>query len=613
MREHTSQNQNHNNEGHGQTRREHLLSLSAGAFAAMEAEGQTTESQENLSPEDLKKKRLKEDPNFIGMGHVKINYGREKIESASLIKTFLAGLIERQNKLFPELHTTHKARQTAVPEELVPNLAALDSGFKELAAFITQSFNIQGEYTSTDVDYFLCYELPGILAHYGILVKPITESIDIHAGDVSHKRYVFVELFQLEHKSSDKVKVWGQQLERDIFYARPYGEKDGVSQVLYESADNKPPAEQGNQNIILYSNYVNPNLVELKKNFPDILNAFRYIQSEKDFLSSIQSSTDPKYQAALLAVNKLLRKYGPEHFYEYGEDSHISHETGHLYFEKNKNNFPLAHPSKTGNAAEKNINEVNNQTHHEIDAMLTDLRLSKQKERFFMTNLRFLQNTDIREDFAHEEAARWVIERLVNLIKANPKKYGVNIDYKSAISFENQIILHLPEVIVQPSLIEDLAEKAMAIHKDNYQQDFTRDYYLKTKQPVPDGLPNTPLVEKIPQPKKEFPYPEIGIGVAVAVGAGIGLKRYNERKALVGLEESLPKALSRLEGIKKGEGARIVQDLQFGAGAELDLQKRQNALARLEVLAKENPKIAGQVGFLHRKLAIKEKPNAKGR
>ena len=301
------------------------LAKAAGTAAAVLG---TTEKAEG---QDVKKQRLEYDPYFTEMNKFyKIGFPDSPKSMTPEDKKFVTDLIVIQNKIVDLMPLKTKLRQTEPTERVDLNLDQIEKMRQELWELLKKRFNLPANYTAQDLNYTLVYELPNWLATHGILAKNASGRLrSIQTGSITI--HVFYSLHQISKLGSDKVTVWGQDVDRDVLEAKPLDL--GLEQRAYELLDPKQEAYTEYQNIVLAP--LSQDLAHIKDglraNYEEIKRKFQDVPQEK-YLAAIANSPNPRHYAIGLALYKLIARFSPEHFLADDQERHIAHETGHIAF-----------------------------------------------------------------------------------------------------------------------------------------------------------------------------------------------------------------------------------------------------------------------------------------
>ncbi len=492
--------------------------------------------------QELKRQRLEYDPYFTEIVINKIDFPAQPKPLTEEVRDFIKKTIELQNGLALALPIRGRAGSGTKIETFGFKPAQLDTVPVEFWNLFKDKFNFKGSYSRQDVNYALAYELPDYLAQYGIFVHPFTLTYSDQKGALNLT--CLVSFHKIMDKQSEFVSVWGEEIKRDVFSIIPLDL--GTRQEAYESFDPRWQSRTNFQNIF----FTDPDKTEEQKDkdsLSQLENAFSNL-NESQYLKTVASSVDQRQMAATMAAKKILNHY-PKERLMVRRDTLLSHETGHLYHYKKLQEFAITKPPTVSEDKEYSIHEANSKTHDEIDAMLTEYKLSKFKENALMGHLGYLAS-GVQQDFAHDTAANWCIDRFINIIKGNPSNYAITIDSKSPVSVDNQIILNLPNLFSNPHLFETLADKAMEVHKKNYAQDFSAAYFAYQGRPIPVDLPNIPLVETQNQLPKQFPWGDVAVGAGAVTALGgvtYGLKKLYDRKKKVAKETAMLQGMTKTE------------------------------------------------------------------
>ncbi len=529
------------------------------------------------------KRTLQNDPFYFEGHEEEINFETDD-KITPEIQNFVKQLISLQNRIF-DVAITNKPSINSLDKKgsFNINMTALESLCKEIFTLITRQMQINLSFSRDNYNYLFLYELPKYLSKFGIVIYDTIFRIDDGTANGLGSAYPFALFFGVEGKRIESADGWNRTIETPVLNVRPVPEFGEQKSSQFVGVNN----QFANGNVMLLNRSDEITASQREKNkalFENLLKS-----DESSYLDLVRQSNDPITQATLLASAQILKRNGGVDFiFSDATDRIKLHEIGHMIFNRDSKDLSKHKAPTTKGEFLINPLNLNVQIHREIGAILYEMKKVKNKDKVFLLFLKFIRSGVLKgrvfQDFEHDEAVNWVFDRMVNLIKRDPFKYGMEIDFESPVSHENQIIMQLAKISANPKWVEELVDEIHEIHLQNLQQGFLAKYYRSQDLPMPAGVVDKPIVETVYEVKKPFPVVEIGVG-ALAVGGmvagGIALNKWGVRKELVRLEERLPD-LIRKRVHKKYNVNELVNNLQFGASKEnLDLQRRQGAIAEL--------------------------------
>lgn len=587
------------------TRRRHLAELAGAGTALLSTASKAEQPLESRDAAELKSQRLENDPHFTKFSDEEVIFPEKPQPLDIKARNFIEKFIPLQNQALDALGMRAVGGRD-ITVGLQVNIAAnTEQIFARQWELLRDFLNISGNYSLTDFNYALAYLLPPFLAKYGIFVKGSLTQLADNGPGIILKDYMSVGFFKIDSVSRGEAEVLGKRFTRDVVSINKLN--NFPEQAYLQNFDMGFGGEHLYQNAVLL-NYLK------RKGIADLSNAKRKAEQYKNIplqevMRRIADTGDPKARATFYAHNKILNDHPIEVLVESDFQRTIDHETGHVYFSKTF--LKLFSAPKTDQTKDSYIFAANSSVHNEITAVLIEFQNRKTRPISLLGQIEIL-NQPKNYDFVHPQAADWLIGRFINIIKSHPKKYGFAIDSSIAVAVENQIMVQIPALLARPELFDEILEKTIKIHEDNMGQDFSAKYYQFRKLPVPPDLPNTQLVEADVKKEIEFPWVETGVVVSAAgslTAAAILRNRLKQRRQMVEAEESLRKELRGIRG-QKIDAKKLISDLQLGVKGSVNELARQNALARLFELGKQNNKIAGAAGFLDRRLTKKKKNEA---
>ena len=258
------------------------------------------------------------------------------------------------------------------------------------------------------------------------------------------------------------------------------------------------------------------------------------------------------------------------------EENTIAHETGHLGDTLDEKFMETIKPRIFDRPKEFFTYNQNLFVHEEINGLLSELRHCPRKD-VTMVNLLATLDEETWQDFGHDRAGSWILEKMIEIISKESSSYGIKIKSASRISPINQIIMHLPDLLDKPNLLDKMSEEIRKIHFQNLDEDFSKDYFRTSKLPFKKTL-NFPL-----KTVGKFAGPALALG-----GAALLFKKISRRKSIGEAEQIIRTSF----GKKKGTAENLIGRLQLGVKKnEVNEQKRQAALRTLTKKSKNDPEL----------------------
>ncbi|MEK7648424.1 MAG: hypothetical protein AAB400_00715 [Patescibacteria group bacterium] len=149
------------------------------------------------------------------------------------------------------------------------------------------------------------------------------------------------------------------------------------------------------------------------------------------------------------------------------DQSHVSHELGHFVNSKDKgfkDSFVIHKQGATGDALV--ALSVNESTHEEIDAILSSLRYSSQKNLPLFEFVNYLISNRDRMSFSHHRASQWIRKYFIEEVRKDPTRYGIIYNRTSVFTSDEQIFVALPRIIQEnPSAFDSVWESLWTLHR----------------------------------------------------------------------------------------------------------------------------------------------------
>lgn len=325
------------------------------------------------------------------------------------------------------------------------------------------------KYSPRKYAHFMAWDLPSLLAPSGVFAK----NYQMPTADFGSDHFLAAELlvgfFKVTRIQSDTVSMWNKQTKRDILFVDSMNIQG--KNLGYDWMTNTE-GQTFYQNIVLYLGAQKEHLKELvlTEEEKNILKAARRYQ-EVDIWRSTEASLDQETAAYKFAAIRMFdRSHSPMSTLSEFTKTNLAHETSHLVDQSDKLYRSMFAPKITQSPKEYFGYNANIGVHEEINGILGELVSGPRKDA---TMSKLLLSGGDGHDYAHGTAAKWVLDHILERIVVVPERYGVSFR-DCNISLDNQAVLLLLDL--QPRAIEIMAEDLRKIHRQNYDEDFSKDY-----------------------------------------------------------------------------------------------------------------------------------------
>jgi hypothetical protein len=419
---------------------ESAIALGGASLLSERAEAQSFDAEKM-------NRTLQNDPFYFERHLEEINFETDD-KITPEIQSFVKQLINLQNRIFEtaiQFHSDQKAGFSI-------NIQILEQLCREIWELIISHLQINLPYSNENYNYIFLYELPKYLAKFGILLddKVFTIKKNTNRGT---KMCFPVGVFRVvAGKEIEEYEEWNNKVKSPILnvsFAPELGEQKSLKIV-----DVNDSVRYGN--VVLQKS---PNdLSGTEKNIFRERHENSMSVPETEYLNRVALSKDQRTQAAIFAAGMILKRNGGINFsFSDTPDRKKTHEVGHIIFINESKNLLIHKPPKNNKELETDPLGISVTVHNEIGALLFEIKRTKVKDKVFFLFLQHIQQ-GIIQDFQHDEAVNWVFDRMVNLIKRDPFKYGMEIDFESPVSHENQIIMQLAKISANPKWVEELID-----------------------------------------------------------------------------------------------------------------------------------------------------------
>lgn len=501
----------------------------------------------------------------------KIDYTKENKEITPEIRSlileisaFQKDLIEDSDFVSDDLNRPKFIEKSVAHEEITKRKIELWGKLKNYIPELE-------EYSEKNYCQFLVYDLPRFLAPYRVFVKSLFNPVMYLEENSFESAEALVGFHEIDRVESNNVDQWNKKIKQDIIYLKGDLKLDNrnVNAMNFASV----AGQAYYQNVLIYEPILEKDFLNTKKT---ILDFFQSIEKKstnnEDLYSVLEQAQDQRETAVALATLKATLIFkNLEVRIEDLKDNIIVHETRHVIDGQDETFKKRFKPKIYDRPTDYLAHMGNLGTHEEINGLLGELRYSKNK---FFAMMNVLSGEGNKQDFFHDLAADYVLEKVINVILENPDYYNFKIDKQSHVSLGNQIIFQLPELINKQNLIEEISEKIMEAHLKSYEEDFSQKF-LK--------MFNVKKDDKIKLPLKT-----IGkvASASILVGAGaLLIREYSRRRNINEIESNI--RISFADDQKQAQ--KIIDNLQLKIKSDrIDESKRQDAFRKLVKLSKTN-------------------------
>lgn len=482
----------------------------------------------------------------------KIDYTGDKKEITPEIKELLfklqdfRQLVRQQYKTYSgseaDLNTV-RSKQVEKTDNDHSQQIELLSAKNTMAKYLGKFFpKLNGSYSEESFYHCLLHEVPELLSHYGIFVKPIPAYAFRDDNRAFALADAFLTVFPVRKVTrQDNVKQWGRSFQRDILEVGSDLVLDGKS--LNSSKDAYSEGQTFYQNIVIYDDGNDSKKLEKIQFAPEMMKLIAELGNlDREQLLELASKTNAVQQdqlAYILLFAKIGHKVLDDNTTnEEGVDVTIAHESRHVIDQKEQVFADKFTPPLSSDASVVLGQIGNGGAHDEINGLLGQLRYSRKPFYAFFGMTQWLGG-EMKTDFQHDRAIQWTFDKIVEKILSKPADFDAVIDDSSGVSPKNQVILQLDKVVSDTKVFGRMVEEIMAYHESHYDEDFSEEY-LKSF-----NLPKNQLQDN----RNYWP---VAAGGALGVLAVLEILR--RRKQEIALQDSLSKKSATVTHMGERQG-----------------------------------------------------------
>ncbi len=293
---------------------------------------------------------------------------------------------------------------------------------------------------------------------------------------------------------------------------------------------------------------------------------------------------DPRLRNDLVCMLALRDLFGStkEPSMKECEDAHISHEVSHVA-NKQDVRFKNVFESVSMLSGEQFVAaQVNESSHEELDAILSSLRYSSNKDIQLLQFFIFLLSGSNKTSLPHHAGSLWIRKHLMEEMSRDPKHYGVAIQNDSPFTIGEQVLLALPRLIrQQPEEMSALWESLWKLHRQHLGVNLL-DAAMQSPYPQPES-------KQEKSTDSFLPLMSAGLGACGLFAALHALRRKlktmeHEKRRVTELSAQLSKLLTN-----RATGDQLIQDLQLGMrGKGVDTVAREQAYETITKISRSN-------------------------
>ncbi len=452
----------------------------------------------------------------------------------------------------------------------LPMQSEMSTSRKKLwRTFIPVIPNLPKTYSDSAFFHALIHDVPRILAPYWIYSD--RQVITYRNGEVLDALEVRSDILTIRDKKPLHANVFGTDIDSHVLLIdKPIGNttrKEGeLANVCYG-------------NIFIQDHAGEKTIAVWNVAKSDVLQDLGGVDGEPAYLPK-----DDGFRNDIVCTVALkdLFKRSSEPSVKECEDSHIAHELGHVVNGSDvrfKKAFEITKELNSEQFVAVNINE---NSHDELDAILSSLRYSSHKGLPLFELLNYLISNRNKTALAHHNGSLWIRQRIMEEMSRDPEKYGVVFKNSSPFTEGEQLLLALPRLVMEQSQILDpLWESLWKLHRQQLGVNLL-DAAMQSPYPQPES--------KREKSTDSF-LPLMGAGIG-ACGIFAALHALRKKIKAIELEKrrvtELSTQLSKLL-TNRATGDQLIQDLQLGMrGKGVDFVAREQAYETITKISRSN-------------------------
>ncbi len=396
-----------------------------------------------------------------------------------------------------------------------------------------------------------------------------------------------VEISRVEHRSLER---WGKTIDCPILYLGNEMTLDGtvrrnesVGKAYYQAItiheSNLSQERQDEQRIM--------------DDMPGLLESLHSTPPEFLWARLAESAGQdrPKLAVALaqtqLAAKQLLRAdFTSEGHAKQVLEGTIAHESGHVFDQADEIWQRQFRSAEIVDALDFLDSMHNTSAHEEIDGKLTELRYGPDKAEALRRALSGYGADNSEAGQGHDSASDWVLNRILDRVTADPKRFGCVVDPEHSVPVRDQLLIQLDRLSDFPVEIEQMAEELWKYHREHLDEQLgtesTRSY-----RPLKSKTTRETIASWI-------------FGVSLTGLALEGMRGFLQRRAIRLIEGRIRHAFGKK---RRPHAINIIHQLQLQRRIQKDgreYELRQQALRKLIDLQDRHPELTGIVPRLNR-------------